>query len=316
MMSAPKISVVMPTFRRPEMLRRAVASVLAQSFEDWELVISDDEVPAGETWPVLEELAASDPRIRVFQHSGKSGQIENNNFVMSQARGEWIKPLFDDDELKPACLSRLWEQVQLHPELSLIRCKVDLFNEVSQWQKISKSSGESVLKSADDIRLGLLRQEIRLGTPLQIMFHRRILDAGLQWRKVEGMSSAYDSDFIYRMLPFGEVLLVDESLVVQHLGHETGTALMDAQPEKLDEDLRILMRELHAAYEGAEVLAPLSRYHHELTLVRGLHRIVRYHRYKEGLGMLLQRHPWRAWKHVIHLVFRNDEFRGALSVTG
>lgn len=44
------ISVAIPTYRRLPMLRRAIESVFAQTYADWEVVISDDEAPSGETW--------------------------------------------------------------------------------------------------------------------------------------------------------------------------------------------------------------------------------------------------------------------------
>ena len=57
----PFISVAIPTFRRPEMVRRAIESVLQQEHADWEMVISDDEGPEGATWSILSEHARSDP---------------------------------------------------------------------------------------------------------------------------------------------------------------------------------------------------------------------------------------------------------------
>ena len=53
-----RVSVALPTRGRPEHLRRAVESVFAQSIEEWELVISDDDPSPGETWRYLLDLAA------------------------------------------------------------------------------------------------------------------------------------------------------------------------------------------------------------------------------------------------------------------
>lgn len=306
---SPVISVVMPTYQRAAMMRRAIASVQEQSYANWELIVSDDEVPGAEAWELLQGLAAEDERIRIFQHHGSSGQIENNNHAMTQARGVWIKPLFDDDELKPDCLLRFMELAQRHPQVALLSCWADIQEGNRIRMVVARPNTPSVkILSGDEVRVGLLRQSLRLGTPLQMMFHRRVLDAGLSWRRVEGMSSAFDSDFFYRVLGFGDAALIRESLVVQHLGHATGTALMDAEPGKLDEDLRLLMRELHAACDPG--LRPeLKRCLHELELVRGLHRIGRYGRWKEGLRMILRPHPPSAWGHVIRLLLFNPEFR-------
>jgi Glycosyl transferase family 2 len=58
----PFITVAIPTYQRLTMLRRAVESVFAQTFTDWEMVVSDDETPPAATWNFLEGLAASDAR--------------------------------------------------------------------------------------------------------------------------------------------------------------------------------------------------------------------------------------------------------------
>ena len=61
----PFISIAIPTFRRPDLARRTIESVLQQSYSDWEMVISDDEGPDGMSWGVLSEYARIDSRIRV-----------------------------------------------------------------------------------------------------------------------------------------------------------------------------------------------------------------------------------------------------------
>src|SRR5262245_58126894 len=103
----PFISVAVPTYRRLRMLRRAVESVFAQTFTDWELVVSDDEVPSGETWRFLNKLASSDRRVRPIKNGSPRGAAFNHSSALRAARGEWIKILEDDDVLKPDCLEVL-----------------------------------------------------------------------------------------------------------------------------------------------------------------------------------------------------------------
>ncbi|MEB2676149.1 glycosyltransferase family 2 protein [Bradyrhizobium japonicum] len=73
----PMISVAIPTFRRPDMIRRTIESVLQQNYSDWEMVISDDEGPKGVSWSILSEYARSDSRIRIVQNHRGRGQVEN-----------------------------------------------------------------------------------------------------------------------------------------------------------------------------------------------------------------------------------------------
>src|SRR5690606_15096060 len=60
----PFITVAIPTFHRVELLTRAVESVLAQTYADWELVVSDEEEGEGEAWLYLQSISRHDPRIR------------------------------------------------------------------------------------------------------------------------------------------------------------------------------------------------------------------------------------------------------------
>jgi glycosyltransferase involved in cell wall biosynthesis len=103
----PFITVAIPTYRRLPLLRRAVESVFAQTFTDWEVVVSDDEAPPRETWNFLEALARSDRRVRAIMNGNPHGASFNHTSALEAARGEWIKILHDDDILKPNCLEIL-----------------------------------------------------------------------------------------------------------------------------------------------------------------------------------------------------------------
>ncbi len=90
----PRISVVIPTFRRPGRVTRAVGDALAQSFEDIEVVVVVDGLDA-ETRAALEGI--DDPRLRVLLPPRNLGNAGARNFGIDAARGEWIALLDDDD---------------------------------------------------------------------------------------------------------------------------------------------------------------------------------------------------------------------------
>ena len=111
---APTISVVMATSGKnrpegtcPNLLRRAVDSVLAQTFSDFELVLIDDGSTDG-TEQVCRQYAARDSRVRFtrFDHNSGFHAIRYND-AMSQSRGEFIAFMFDDDLLYPTALASL-----------------------------------------------------------------------------------------------------------------------------------------------------------------------------------------------------------------
>ncbi len=96
--TTPKISIVMPTFNRCGMINAAIASVLSQSFQDWELIIIDD-ASTDETWQLLGQLSGRDPRIRPVRNERNNYPdiSKNLNKGIEIAQSPYIARLDDDD---------------------------------------------------------------------------------------------------------------------------------------------------------------------------------------------------------------------------
>lgn len=95
----PSVSAVIPTRNRPELVCRAVRSVLAQSYVGLEAVVVIDGPDAA----TREALAAlDDPRLRTLELENSVGAAEARNLGVKNARGEWVAFLDDDDEWLPA----------------------------------------------------------------------------------------------------------------------------------------------------------------------------------------------------------------------
>jgi glycosyltransferase involved in cell wall biosynthesis len=112
----PRISVLMLTYNRPQLIGRAVASVCNQAFADWELIIvQDGDNP--ETGRLLEEWLVKEPRIRYLQRGTVGSIAEASNFGLRAARGEYIAVLDDDDCWNcPDKLARQVEFLDANPE--------------------------------------------------------------------------------------------------------------------------------------------------------------------------------------------------------
>lgn len=118
MADAPKYSVVIPT-TRPHLLRYSLASVLAQTMRDFEVIISYN-VPPGV--PDIDWLP-DDPRIRYLRPERQLTQYENWDFVCQAARGTWMGLLGDDDALVPQALEIALEAAASNPDIKLISWK-------------------------------------------------------------------------------------------------------------------------------------------------------------------------------------------------
>ena len=108
----PKVSVIVPTHNRADLLPRAIDSVLAQTYDDYEIIIVDDCSSDGS-----QEVIAgfSGRRIRSFRHERNRGQSAAINTGIAHARGEYIGFLDDDDEWLPGKLEGQVELLESSP---------------------------------------------------------------------------------------------------------------------------------------------------------------------------------------------------------
>ncbi|HEY3926950.1 MAG TPA: glycosyltransferase family A protein [Candidatus Koribacter sp.] len=124
-MLRPRISVVMPVFNCEKTLETAVRSIVAQSFQDWELLIVDDG-SSDRSREMARELR--DERVRVVQDGlGNRGSAFRLNEGVDAARGEVIARMDGDDISFPQRLARQWEFLKKQPEVDLVGCSMVLF---------------------------------------------------------------------------------------------------------------------------------------------------------------------------------------------
>lgn len=112
--TAPTVSVGVPAYAAEATLRIAIDSILAQTFQDFEVIVSDDLSPDG-TWAICQEFAARDSRIRVFRQSRNLYYL-NFGFVLDQARAPFFVWLAGDDRWQPEFLARCLEGLKAHPD--------------------------------------------------------------------------------------------------------------------------------------------------------------------------------------------------------
>jgi glycosyltransferase involved in cell wall biosynthesis len=103
----PKVSVIIPTYNRSDLLRSAIGSALDQTFTDLEIIVSDDK-STDNTRDVVQNFA--DMRIKYILNKGKKGPSAARNTAISVSGGEYIAFLDDDDKWLP---DKLQKQVEV-----------------------------------------------------------------------------------------------------------------------------------------------------------------------------------------------------------
>jgi glycosyltransferase involved in cell wall biosynthesis len=100
----PKVSIGMPVYNGEKYIREALGSLLAQTFTDFELIISDNASTDG-TEAICREYAARDSRIRYVRQSENRGPAPNFQYVLNEAVGQYFMWAAADDEWLPTFVS-------------------------------------------------------------------------------------------------------------------------------------------------------------------------------------------------------------------
>jgi glycosyltransferase involved in cell wall biosynthesis len=122
----PLVSVGLPVRNAERTLAVALASVLCQTFEDWELLVLDDYSQDSSRRIAL-EIAEADPRVRVLQPRGDEGLVPRLNQAVAAARGEYFARMDADDVAYPARFERQLEFLRANPSIDVVGTSVLVF---------------------------------------------------------------------------------------------------------------------------------------------------------------------------------------------
>lgn len=130
MTAVPRMSIGLPVYNGEQYLSEALDALLGQSYEDFELIISDNASTDG-TEDICRRYLAQDPRISYVRQPRNIGAAPNHNFVFEQARGELFKWASHDDLYGRDLLLRCVEALDEHPHVVLSH----------SWQAIIDGAG-------------------------------------------------------------------------------------------------------------------------------------------------------------------------------
>ncbi len=209
----PLVSVIMTTYDRADLLReRSIPSVLAQTHENFEIVVVGDAAPAA----VGAALASfGDPRIRFVnstvrgpyahtaEHAWMAVGTPPYNRAMAEARGRWLAPLDDDDSFTPEHIEHLLaaaRERRLELVYGLLRCRypdgsedfIGEFPPATEFTELRSSFG----LQAAILHTGLRFMQMHLTDPLfglanDVALSRRMIRAGVLVGMIDEVVSDY-----------------------------------------------------------------------------------------------------------------------------
>ncbi len=127
-MSNPKVSVIMGIYNGEKTMERAIDSIIAQTYIDWELIICDD-CSTDDTYKIASEYAEKDNRIKVIQNEKNMRLAYSLNHCLSVAKGEYIARMDDDDISLPERFEKQVKYLDEHPEMAVVGSAVIVFDE-------------------------------------------------------------------------------------------------------------------------------------------------------------------------------------------
>jgi glycosyltransferase involved in cell wall biosynthesis len=203
-----KFSIVITTYNRLTLLKRAVQSALSQSVA-CEIIIADDYSSDG-----TEDYARSlGDRVIYYRNPANLGHSATINAGIGIATGDWIKLVDDDDYLAPNCIEEIMRAIALRPEAIICSCQAIQVDETEHEIGRTRYAGPGKIfyVPQEDIHYGMLLEQVPFGTPVQVAFRR---DAFL---KSGGWDSTLDTNFDdidswIKIAQFGDALFVNQPL--------------------------------------------------------------------------------------------------------
>jgi glycosyltransferase involved in cell wall biosynthesis len=140
----PGVTVTLPVFNGERYVATALEALLAQTFDDFELVISDNASTDG-TEAICRSFAARDPRVRYVRHSINRGLVWNHRFALGQATGQYFAWANHDDIHGGTWLERCVAVMAADP--SIVRCNTQTVIIDADGQPVGRVSGTCTIDS-------------------------------------------------------------------------------------------------------------------------------------------------------------------------
>lgn len=273
----PAVTVVLPTYRRPELLARAVGSVLEQTFGDWELVVVDDNglgTPEQASTEAALRALGDDPRFVYLPLALNGGACAARNAGIQVARGRYIAFLDDDD---------VWYPTKLELQVACFAASAsDVALVYGGYRRVAPGGpGRLVLPDGRAHALRELLKRNGIGTTSLVMIRRDALVAVGAFD--ERLPSKQDIDLYIRLAQRFAFAFVPEPLLDKHrhLGASIG------------KDYEGVVRANRLFYDKHRAAFEADRRVHHYRLRSFGHEALRAGRMDLGRSLLLR--AWRLW---------------------
>jgi glycosyltransferase involved in cell wall biosynthesis len=217
----PTVSVVMPAYNAQPWIADTISSLLAQSFEDFELLIGDDG-STDDTKSIIESHMKKDARIKLHALN-HGGVVRARNMLLQASRGQYVMFHDADDLSVPERMHRQVQYLREHANTVAVSCKISKFKGALVWPEAIDVSKPPQLRprSSKLSSLGYHKKNF----PFPACMVRTDVAQNIGGFRPY-FSFAEDADFIYRLEEQGELAVLDETLFLyrQHASNTSKRA--------------------------------------------------------------------------------------------
>ncbi len=256
-MMPPRISVIIPTYNRPELTARALRSVTAQDYPDYEILVVDDGSQTS-----YESLKVDFPQVRWVRHTQNRGAAAARNTGVQQAGGAWAAFLDSDDEWLPGKLKRQVEWLEAYPALDA--CTTGF--------RYTSPEGDGVrCYTQPEHWIRFLSKGMGLGAGTTLMARRETM---LQIPYNEHLPRHEDYDWALRFVQQYSLGVVPEVLAVVYRGRNAGAPAVEQANLHIVHTYRpVIAREgaaLARQFEGKRWMEVATLYFREKNFQKGV----------------------------------------------
>ena len=171
--SVPLITIIIPTYKRPKLLRRAITSALNQNYPSFQVQVYDN-ASGDETREVVEEFMKKDPRLKYHCHSKNIGMIGNYEFALNEVKTPYFSLLSDDDVVFPWFLEEAMKGFQSFPDIAFSAASTIIMSENGEVIRVPLDlwSKEGYFSSIE----GLTAMISKYPIPTCILFRKEIVE--------------------------------------------------------------------------------------------------------------------------------------------
>ncbi len=202
----PTVSIGLPVYNGARFINKAIDSILAQTYEDFELIIVDND-STDDTVSICEEYAAKDGRIRIVRNEQNIGAAPNFNKVFGLATGKYFKWAAHDDWIEPEFLAKCVEILDTQSDVSLCHTSTRIYSEDEEVLE-DYVDGIDGLNDDPSKRFVSMMKDMRLVFPVFGVMRRELAAKTALMESIGGG----DRPFMGQMALAGKIHLVPELL--------------------------------------------------------------------------------------------------------